>query len=168
MLDGVVITGGEPLLCDDLPDLVRQIRDFDLLVKIDTNGSFPERLEAILPDFVALDIKCAPDRYGILSSIDDAVARLESTIRIVKEYKIAHEFRTTVVPGLVDVDGFGAILEVVRGADRFVLNEFRSERTLDPRLSHTVPYTKRIYEQLKQMAEDAGIRCVLRGPSFSR
>ena len=166
VLDGVVITGGEPLLHEALDDLVAEIRFLGLAVKIDTNGFFPERLAGIAPDYVAVDIKCAPERYQILAQVPGAADRLAETIRYVLESGTPHEFRTTVVPGLVDERGIDAIAEMIRGADRFVLNEFSPESTLDPRLSRVAPYSKAIFVQYKRTIEKTGTSCTIRGPSF--
>ena len=102
LLDGVCITGGEPTLQKDLPELIRDIRALGFAVKLDTNGSRPDVLRALLAenllDYVAMDIKNGPSRYGETVGIPDfPLDRTEESIRILLEEKVPFEFRTTVV-----------------------------------------------------------------------
>lgn len=167
VLDGVVITGGEPTLHPELTELTDGLRELGLEIKLDTNGSHPEAVAALRPEYVAVDIKCEPRRYPRLTDIDTPVERLKRTLRYLRESGTEHELRTTVVPGLVDFDGFGEILELVRGSNRYVLNEFRPEHALDQRFRNVVGYPPEVYERLCDRATAAGIPCTIRGPSFS-
>ena len=105
LLDAVCITGGEPTLQKDLPELIRQIKALGYLVKLDTNGSRPAVLKQLaeekLIDYVAMDIKNSPSRYGQtvgLSNMD--LSPLEESIRYLLERHVAYEFRTTVADEL--------------------------------------------------------------------
>ena len=126
-LTGVCISGGEPLLQEDLPDFIRRVRDMGYAVKLDTNGSLPHRLRALLEegllDYVARDVKNAPNTYAAAVGLDmDAAPFLES-IRLVKASGIPHEFRTTVVGGIhtpKDLEGIGALL----GDETFFMQPF--------------------------------------------
>jgi len=102
LLDGVCITGGEPTLQKDLKELLRQIKALGFCVKLDTNGYRPEILrelvEAGLVDYVAMDIKNCPDRYGETTGIGNLnLKRIEESIRFLLSEKINFEFRTTIV-----------------------------------------------------------------------
>ena len=117
LLDGVCITGGEPLLQPDLQDFVASVKEMGYLVKLDTNGSLPERLVALLStgmiDYVAMDIKSSPQGYEKASgcSIDPKV--FWQSAELIKKSGIAHEFRTTAVKGIhtvTDFERIGALL----------------------------------------------------------
>ena len=107
LLDAVCVSGGEPTLCKDLPRLLKAIKDLGYLVKLDTNGSDPGVLKALvkdgLIDYVAMDIKNSPARYGEtvgLSRVD--MEAIEESIRFLLSDAVAYEFRTTVVAQLHD------------------------------------------------------------------
>lgn len=106
LVDGLVITGGEPLLQTGLKDFIRQVRALGYLVKLDTNGSFPDRLAALLEegllDYVAMDIKQTPERYASLigTAAADLVPRVLESAALLKASPVPSEFRTTLVKGL--------------------------------------------------------------------
>ena len=107
LLDAVCVSGGEPTLYKDLPRLLKAIKDLGYLVKLDTNGSDPRKLKALvkdgLIDYVAMDIKNSPARYGEtvgLSKVD--MEAIEESIRFLLSDAVAYEFRTTVVAQLHD------------------------------------------------------------------
>ena len=103
ILDGVCITGGEPLLQPDLEEMIRQIRDLGFLVKLDTNGSFPQKLSHLLEqgiiDHVAMDIKNCKERYretaGLPASYD--LTPIEDSVMLLMGGNVPYEFRTTIV-----------------------------------------------------------------------
>lgn len=144
LLDGVVVTGGEPTLHPDLPEFLAQVKDLGLLVKLDTNGSRPEVVEEILADglvdYVALDVKAPFPRYqefaGLpltptlshgggrgVAAVGEAVARVRRTLDLVRDRSPDHEVRTTVAPGLAP-DDLREIAREVRGARRYALQPF--------------------------------------------
>ena len=104
MLDGVCITGGEPLLHAELPALIREIKTMGYQVKLDTNGSFPERLSEILSsgnvDHVAMDIKHTQEKYPLASGSGTALEAVKKSVELLRNGKVSFEFRTTVVNGL--------------------------------------------------------------------
>lgn len=108
LLDAVCISGGEPTLSPELPELLRKIRAMGYLIKLDTNGSRPDVLKALvregLIDYVAMDVKNSPERYAETcgcASVD--LAAVEESLRFLMAGHVAHEFRTTVVDELHDV-----------------------------------------------------------------
>ena len=114
ILDGVCITGGEPTLWKELPDLIRQIRDLGFAVKLDTNGYRPEVLKQLvrdgLLDYVAMDIKNCPARYGETAGIRNLdLSKIEESIRFLVEGDLDYEFRTTVVQELHTSEDFVAM-----------------------------------------------------------
>ena len=113
LLDGVCITGGEPLLQPDLLSFIERIKQMGYLVKLDTNGSEPQRLRDVLEsgmiDYVAMDIKSSPEHYSLAVGATVDVTRFEESIRLIQASGIAHEFRTTAVKGIHTKDDFAAI-----------------------------------------------------------
>lgn len=116
LLDGVCITGGEPTLYIGLADLLRRIKALGYAIKLDTNGQQPKALKALveekLVDYVAVDAKNGPSRYGQTVGVPNfRMDRIEETIRYLMEDHVAYELRTTVVEPLHDED---SILEMGR------------------------------------------------------
>ena len=110
ILDGVCVTGGEPLLQPDLAEFLKQVRDLGYAIKLDTNGSLPDRLAAILDqglvDYVAMDIKSSPQGYGLATGADIDPAVYARSVQILKESGVPHEFRTTAVGGIHTPEDF--------------------------------------------------------------
>lgn len=155
-LEGVCVTGGEPLLHPEIEGLLAVIKERGLLVKIDTNGSQPERLEMLigagLVDWIAMDAKAPLERYAevVRAPVDpEAVARSAS---IVRKSGLTHIFRTTVVPGLVGPDDVRRIGEWLDGAPLYRLQSFSPVRTLDPSFAEVKPFSS---DELARMAEIA-------------
>ena len=114
VLDGVCITGGEPTLHADLPELLRSIRALGYAIKLDTNGTNPQLLRRLidegLVDYVAMDVKNGPDRYAETVGIEGfSLAAIEESIRILLEDKTDYELRTTVVLPLHSEDSIAAM-----------------------------------------------------------
>ena len=129
ILDGVAITGGEPLLHADIGEFIAKIRSMGYKVKLDTNGTFPDRLEKILSegnvDYVAMDLKNTFDKYAQTVGIENFdVSLIRRSIRILKDSGVAHEFRTTVVSPLHEAGDFGRIAEQVEGSEKYFLQNF--------------------------------------------
>lgn len=129
LLDGVVLSGGEPLLHPDAADFLREVRQLGFAVKLDTNGFFPERLARILEeglaDYVAMDIKSAPSGYAAACGVPDLdIAPAEESIRLLREGPVPFEFRTTVVRELHTEETLLQIGQWLRGSPRYVLQAF--------------------------------------------
>lgn len=143
-LDGVCITGGEPTLTVDLPILIRAIKDLGLRVKLDTNGTNPDMLEKLLGDslvdYVAMDIKAPPRKYGKITKATVRLADIQAAIGLLRESAIEYEFRTTVVPNLLMEEDLLAIGRWLEGASTYVIQQFRPENTLDPNYESLAPY----------------------------
>ena len=155
ILDGVCVSGGEPLLQPDIEALLRAIRDLGLQVKLDTNGTLPHRLADVtakgLVDYVAMDIKNAPSRYpetvGCAPVDLDAVRESAS---LLMRGNIPYEFRTTVVRELHGDDEIEEIGRWIAGAERYFLQGFiDSGNLIGGGLS---AYTKEEMERLRAVA----------------
>lgn len=129
ILDGVCITGGEPLLDDGVFDFMKEIKQTGLLVKLDTNGTFPEKLKRAvregLADYVAMDIKNTPEKYGETVGIAsfDTTPVLES-IDFLLSGTVGYEFRTTVVREYHTLENIAEIAKRIRKAPRYFLQNF--------------------------------------------
>ena len=135
LLDGVCITGGEPLLRPDLPRLLEHIKALGYPVKLDTNGSFPQRLigvcKAGLVDYVAMDIKNSPDRYGETVGVPGLdLTPYRDSADFLLSGTVDYEFRTTVVRQFHDLASFRAIGPWIRGARRYFLQSFVDRNTV--------------------------------------
>lgn len=128
LLDGVAITGGEPLLSPELPSLLRQIKDLGYLIKLDTNGSFPQRLKALLQDnlvdYVAMDIKNSPEHYDKTAGCEGFLPQVEESVSLLMEGAVSYEFRTTVVAELHEERDFHSIGQWLRGAKQYFLQSY--------------------------------------------
>jgi len=128
MLDGVLVTGGEPTEDPDLPSLLAALKDMDLQVRLDTNGSRPDVLAFLLAealvDSVALDVKTVPARYRSICSERDMAARVAECADMLIASDIEHEFRTTVVPGLVDPEELPRIARTLQGGRLYAIQQF--------------------------------------------
>ncbi len=161
-IDGVCITGGEPTLNKDLPSLVRKIRDRGFLVKLDTNGSNPRMIEALLEagevDFVSMDVKAPLDPFSYKRSTGISVDLdliLES-IQVLKGSEVEHEFRMTVVPGLHREEDIRRLGDQLRPGRRFLLQNFNSENPLDPTLKDFAPYDPKILKAMERAIQEMG------------
>lgn len=126
ILDGVCVTGGEPTLRPDLPAFIRKIKDLGYAVKLDTNGTNPKMLEALLPelDYVAMDIKASPDRYAAVCGGIDRLEAVRESVRLLKEGHTPYEFRTTCVHPFHDPADMTAIGKWLEGANQYYLQSF--------------------------------------------
>ncbi len=129
LLDGVAITGGEPCVHRDLPELLRRIREMGFAVKLDTNGNHPWLLRTILDeglaDYVAMDVKNSPAKYAeTIGKERFSLAGVEESIHLIMESAPDYEFRTTVVEEFHDPQDFEEIGKMVRGAGRHFLQPF--------------------------------------------
>lgn len=149
LLEGVVICGGEPTLNKNLPLFIKKIKRDGYLVKIDTNGSNPKMLEILLEkgliDYVAMDIKAPKEKYGRTVGMAECwtnrmMKNIDKSINILKESGIDFEFRTTVVPQLLEREDILKIARWIKPAPRYYLQNFRPEKTIDPRFERIKPY----------------------------
>lgn len=135
LLDGVCITGGEPTLQRDLPELCAEIRERGFLVKLDTNGTNPAMLASLtergLVDYVAMDIKSSREHYGRLCGIEPYdTAPVEESAALLMAGKISYEFRTTLVRELHEQADMEAIGTWLKGAKAYYLQGFRDSGDL--------------------------------------
>ncbi len=135
IIDGVCITGGEPLLHKDLPDFMRKVKSAGFLTKLDTNGSFPDRLEIILKeglaDYVAMDIKASEERYAEAAGLEKLdTDAIKKSIALLNRSGVEQEFRTTAVKGIHTPEEISKICRMISGADKYYIQNFKDSGDL--------------------------------------
>lgn len=133
VIEAVVISGGEPCLRDDLPEIVEFVRSLGLLAKVDTNGLLPDKIEGLDVDFVAMDIKTSIGRYPeIPGAGKNSSEKIRRTIQALRDKGIEREFRTTLAPGFASLAEAVEIAQELAEEEDYVLQRFRPGITLDP------------------------------------
>lgn len=152
-IDGVCITGGEPTLNSDLPNLCLKLKEMGLLVKVDTNGTNPRMIRELvdkeLVDYVAVDVK-APltlEKYSKAIGVDaeKLLEKVKETVRTLPTTKVDYEFRTTVVPTLHTEKDVEELCRDIKGCKKYVLQRFDTslgKKTLDPSFGKLNPFTE--------------------------
>jgi pyruvate formate lyase activating enzyme len=161
-VDAIVITGGEPTMHKELPRFLAKLKKRGFLVKLDTNGFYPEVLEECLAlvDYVALDLKTSQAKYTLLGAKN--TEGLLRTLEMLKTDKVAYEIRTTVVPEIVTADDINSICELAKGAETHALQQFVPQDTLEKRFESLKPYApeviKGLAENMKSYVENVVLR----------
>ena len=166
-LDGVVITGGEPLLQKDLRDFIRLVKEMGYLVKLDTNGSFPEKLENLIHsghlDYIAMDIKADKEGYGSLTGLSFVpMEKIERSIQLIRTCGIPYEFRTTMVKPLHTKESFLKIAEWIGGANLYALQKFVQQDRLVSGKTFSA-FTDEEAAEIAEGIQGAFGKCILRG-----
>ncbi len=165
-LDGVVITGGEPTLHQDLAECLEQIKNLGFAIKLDTNGTNPSMLKNLiekkLVDYVAMDIKAPIEKYPDVIGLDISINKILESIDILKNSGIEYEFRTTVLKKFLCENDFEKIGELLNGAKKYYLQKFVSTKILDKSLENETNYTDDEFEifaqNLNKKIQYVGIR----------
>ncbi len=166
ILEGVCISGGEPLLNSDIGGFIEKVRALGYLVKLDTNGTYPDRLRRLveegLVDYVAMDIKNSFGKYCLTAGTDrDYTDRIKESIDLLMEGRVDYEFRTTLVRELHTPEDMHEIGNAIRGAKRYFLQNFvLSDAVPDRELT---PLGAEEMEQMKKIAMNYVDTAVLRG-----
>lgn len=167
-LDGVCITGGEPTLQLGLSEFIKKIKEMDFSVKLDTNASNANATKSLtenrIVDYWAIDIKTTPSKYKTLTKKSDILDNIEKSLNYVINSNAQLEFRTTVVPGVVNKNDFKEIIKWINSINtkafsrlsRYSIQNFRSYKTLDSSFEKMKPYTK---EELESIAEEIKKHC---------
>lgn len=157
-VDGVVISGGEPTLYEELPDLARAIKKEGFAVKLDTNGTRPEVLASLigdgLLDAVSMDIKAPLDsRYERVTRVEFDLEKIRESITLLMTSSIECEFRTTVAPPLLSSADVGEIAETIQGADLYTLQAFNPHACLDEKMESLPPCPLSLLKDAARLAE---------------
>ena len=128
LLDGVCITGGEPLLQKDIADFIRSVKEMGFAVKLDTNGSFPEKLKELIDggllDYVAMDIKNSKEKYDLTCGTSVDITVIERSVELLKQGRVDYEFRTTLVKELHSEEDIVSMAKWLSGTRYWFLQGF--------------------------------------------
>ncbi len=167
LLDGVCVTGGEPLIYKDLDQFLIKIKNLGYLIKLDTNGFNSQALKKIinqnLLDYIAMDIKSSLDKYSLISGVKVDVNKIQQSINLIMKSSLPYEFRTTVLPKFHDLDGMEKIAKMIKGADKYYLQKFNNQKTYNPDFNLEKTFTDAELEEMKNIALKYVKECQIRG-----
>lgn len=164
ILDGVCITGGEPLLQHDIIPFLQTIRSIGYSIKLDTNGAFPEKLKQLaemkLIDFIAMDIKNTREKYAVTAGTSQTPEKVYESIKFIMECGLPYEFRTTVVQELHTKEDIEAIAKMISGAEKYALQCFKDSGDLicDNYSAHSEQTMREMLELVKPFVKNAELR----------
>ena len=149
-IDGVVITGGEPCIHKDLIDFIIKIKELDFLVKLDSNGSYPDVIEKCIPyiDYIAMDIKAPLYKYQTVINSPVNIDNIQKSITLIMKSNLDYEFRTTVLKSMLNIEDFKAIGNLISGAKKYYLQKFVPSKTLDKTLLKESSYTDEEFKEI--------------------
>ena len=154
-IEAVIFSGGEPTLQTDLKERLQEVKDMGLSTRLETNGTQPEILRDILTaglvDHVAMDVKAPLDNYP--SVVGCRIDRIRTSVWVIKQSGVAHEFRTTVVPGLHTTRELKAISELIHGAECYVVQDFISSNPRKGELRGVPAFPHKPLEDIRQYVE---------------
>jgi len=168
-LDALSITGGEPLLHEDIGVFMKEVKNKGFLVKVDTNGTFPDRLEQLLDDdlidYVSMDVKAPAEKYDSLAGVHVDTDAINKSITVIMEKAPDYEFKTTMVPGLLDKHDVKKISSWINGAKRYYLQQFKADVEVIGQdvLSEVKPFDRKDLIEMQKIASNSVNECLLRG-----
>ncbi|MCX8164561.1 MAG: anaerobic ribonucleoside-triphosphate reductase activating protein [Aquificaceae bacterium] len=166
LLEGVVITGGEPTVQQGLEDFMASVKALNYPIKLDTNGSRPDVLKRLLEkgllDYVAMDVKAPLYKYSQVCGVHVEVDKILESIRIIMSSGVDYEFRTTLLKEQLTEGDIVSIAKLIKGAKRFYLQRFIPGKTLDPKLSKGQSYSEEELNSIVQSIKDHFEECSFR------
>lgn len=153
-LDAVTITGGEPTVHSGLLECIEKIKAKGFLVKLDTNGSFPAPLQALIEsnllDYIAMDIKAPLRKYREVTASSVDTDMIVASINLIKSAGVEHEFRTTVVESLLSPRDIVTISKLIQGAQRYVLQRFVPSKAVNPAFLAGGTFSDDVFAKLRK------------------
>lgn len=165
-LDGVVITGGEPTLQSGLYDFIKQIKQLDFAVKLDTNGTNPKILKKLLSenlvDYIAMDIKAPIEKYSEITGINVNTNNIKTSIDLIIKSLTEYEFRTTILKSQLSFEDFDKIGQTIKGANLYYLQKFVPNKIYNEKLNSDTTYNndelQTICNHMKQYIKEVTYR----------
>lgn len=166
LLDGVVVSGGEPTVWQDLPDFFREIKERGFLTKLDTNGNNPRMLEKLLDerllDYIAMDVKTSLSEYSKLVGRGVKAEHIVESLKLLKASGIEYELRTTLIKEIHTESILADLETLVTGAREYYLQIFRPGHTLGPAFAQYHPFSRdemgRLAERFGRLVGKVGVR----------
>lgn len=168
LIDGLVISGGEPFLQKDLKDFCKKVKKLGYKIKIDTNGTFPDKLKELidekLVDYIAMDIKAPKEKYDKLTNVKTDIKKIEKSIDLIKNSGLGYEFKTTFAPEMLTNEDIKDIAKWIEGSKKYYLQQFENCMPLvSSELENVKPYSKeKLLETLNDIKSYFEI-CEVRG-----
>jgi len=166
-LDAVVITGGEPTIHRDLPKFIKKIKELGFKVKLDTNGTNPKMIKKLIKDnlldYIAMDLKTSFVKYDLVIGTQPDLENIKKSVKIIIESGLDYEFRTTLVPKLVEISDIKAMGEIIKGAQKWYLQKFQSDKELvNERFTGSAVFNNREMEKMRKQALNYVRECMVR------
>jgi pyruvate formate lyase activating enzyme len=166
LLDGVCVSGGEPLIYAELPEFLKKIKELGYAVKLDTNGLNYALLKRILDqelvDYIAMDIKASSENYSKVTNTQAEFNNILQSIKVIMTSGLDYEFRTTVLPRFHNAPEMEKIGQMIIRAKKYYLQNFRNYKTLDPSFREEKCFTEKELENLRQIASQYVQLCEIR------
>jgi len=169
LIDGIAITGGEPLIQESIYDFIKKIKKYNLSIKLDTNGTnfnlLKKLIDEKLVDYVAMDIKGPIKEYEIFCGIKLNKALIDNIVKsksYILDSKIKYEFRTTVVPGLHNKDTIKKISSEIKDIENYYIQNFRSEKVNDSSYKDKRSFSETELNEFLKIFKDKNINAKIR------
>ena len=168
LLEGLVISGGEPLMQENIVEFTEKIKKLGYLIKIDTNGMYPKKLKELidkkLVDYVAMDAKAPKEKYNLLAGVKVDIPKIEKSIDIIKNDAPDYEFKTTFVPDLLKKEDIIEIAKWLEGSKNFYLQQFKNNPPLvSSKFDNVAPYAKNYLMEVLEAIKPYFKSCDVRG-----
>ena len=147
LIEGLVITGGAPLMQEGITDFCEKVKKLGYLIKVDTNGMYPEKLKELvdkkLVDYIAMDVKAPKKKYNDLSGVKADIKKIQESIDIIRKSGVDYEFRTTFIPEFLTQKDIVEIGEWLKGSKRFYIQQFKNDvPMISSEMSAIKPYSR--------------------------
>jgi len=167
-LEALVISGGEPFLQKDLKNFCKKVKKLGYKIKIDTNGTFPEKLKGLidekLVDYISMDIKAPKEKYEKLSGVKADLGKIDRSIKIIQNSNIDYEFKTTIVPNYLDKEDIINISKWIKNSKKFFLQQFKNDiPVVSSDLNQIRPYEENYLQNILKDIEPYFNECKVRG-----
>ena len=167
-VEALTISGGEPFLQPDLKEFCKKVKDLGYKIKIDTNGTFPEKLKEMidekLVDYVSMDIKAPKEKYNELSGVNPDIEKIEQSISILKNSEVDYEFKTTVVPDFLDKEDIIKTSKWIKDSKKYYIQQFKNDiPVISKELENLTPYSAEYLEDILNEVKPYFKECKLRG-----
>ena len=168
LLEGLVISGGEPLIQKDITEFISTIKKLGYKVKIDTNGMYPKKLKELIEkkliDYIAMDVKAPKNKYDKLSGVKTNIKKIEESIKIIQKSNVDYEFKTTFIPNLLTKEDITSIAKWLEGSKKFFLQQFKNDVPLvSSKLNNISAYPKEELIKVIQEIKPFFKYCTVRG-----